>query len=443
MPTVIPKQYYVTVQYQKSVNSETNFLGFASPYTKDAGFRKRKATQEQWAYGSKAAFEIQDDDSIVALPNNLLKTTELFISNAYPKIVDNELVSGFQIARSVRRSGYSGGGNVVWRITDPRGYDLEISSENFAKLVDGCTLINGVIQEKCCWGRDGPKNILLPETSTPYLDAVKQTSRVNSTISPKDVQIGDIVNIICRDIREDEQDGVEYLGIQHALIATGDNVGYISRGAPIRIPEYNFAKTTVARTIFKLKSGKYLSVTTPKISSIVTRAEVPRTAESVSAELTAYVQNPRQSLLWYHGEVFYSPSKIKLADVTCELIKTDIVAPVGPLAIEWGKGQDLWPGSDSYYSTMLYICEHENQFWLAGVSENFTYGRHFNTTLIRIDLSDLTSHQRFIIPSVVTPRNSTSTPNEVITIIDGMNPTVYQVKVKYNGIEGIVTRVKR
>ena len=136
MAPTLPDKLYVTVQYREDSSSVDGLLGFASPYTKDAAFRKRKLTQDGWAYGNTEAVIINEDDSMHI--NGAIKLridpVALFMGNCAPKIIDNVLVAGFTIAKSVRRSsGWGGSGNVVWRIADPRGFELEIKSENFAR----------------------------------------------------------------------------------------------------------------------------------------------------------------------------------------------------------------------------------------------------------------------------------------------------------------------
>lgn len=438
MATTIPKQFYVTVQYQKAVNSETNFLGFASPYTKDAAFRKRKDTQEQWAYGSKASFEIQEDDSIVANGNNLLKTTELFISNAYPRIVDNEPVDGFQISRSVRRSGYSGPGNVVWRITDPRGYDLEISSENFAKLVDSCTLLKGVVQEKCCWGRDGSRNILLPATSEPYLDAIKQTARVNSKVSLKDLVPGDVVSVLSTQLKEDAQDNVTFLGRYYALIPTHH------QDTTRSVIVYAFSKI-IDKYVFKLANGKYIAFPTPKISSITQKTVSPLDKVTVAKELTAYVQDLKNEVGGMEFAALFSPSNIDVKKITCELIDTNVVAPVGSVPYSYG-ASDLWGEGGTQYSLPIYICEHAGQCWLGGVNTDYSGGQSTESgSLTKIDIDKLISGNTFDVLMLTEQSRYGRDARFVarkLKILAGDIVKVKKIKIKYGGDETIINGSK-
>lgn len=103
----------MTIQYRKDTTTESGHLGFASPYTKDAAFKKRKETQDRWAYGYGTTVNIDENDDITVTGGGRqggyghmeVDASTLFMTNCYPLIIDNNLIEGFQIAKSVRRSG--------------------------------------------------------------------------------------------------------------------------------------------------------------------------------------------------------------------------------------------------------------------------------------------------------------------------------------------------
>lgn len=68
--------------------------------------------------------------------------------NFQPTIIDNVPLEGFTVARSVSRSSTS---NKVWRINDPRGFQLEMSTGNFEDLLMSTTIHNGEIMAPCIW----------------------------------------------------------------------------------------------------------------------------------------------------------------------------------------------------------------------------------------------------------------------------------------------------
>lgn len=161
----IPEKYYVGI---RATSGSDIPLGFATPFGTDAAFQKRKATVDNWT-GKKdkgARFETYD----------------------------NVLLEGYRISQEVRRYGWNGG-NVVWRIEDPRGFELEISSANFASIVDCCVIDKGVIISKCIWGREGSANILLPENSGPHKEAMNFTKLAKQSVSKADLEIGQFVRM--------------------------------------------------------------------------------------------------------------------------------------------------------------------------------------------------------------------------------------------------------
>lgn len=170
----IPAQQYVGIKAERDTDS-TLPLAFATPFGTDAAFEKRKDTVDRWCRG----YGTYVDGRYVYPEINT-------------KVFDNGLMEGFRIAESIRRIGWNGG-NVVWRVVDPRGFELEISSANFARIVDCATIINGVIQGKCIWGRDGAANVLLPEASDPYQQATANTKRSTMKVDAKSLAVGDEV----------------------------------------------------------------------------------------------------------------------------------------------------------------------------------------------------------------------------------------------------------
>lgn len=143
----IPKKVYVGFQGRRTQDEVP--LGFMVPYGEDDAGTKRQATVDKWAkqvYGDAKTF------------NSI--------------IIDNAPMVGFKLGRSVRRSGWNGGGASYFRIEDPRGFELEISLENFGMIASACILERGEIMQECVWGRSGKTNILVPTNTEPYTTAV-------------------------------------------------------------------------------------------------------------------------------------------------------------------------------------------------------------------------------------------------------------------------------
>lgn len=153
---------------------EEYVLAFLTPYEKNAAGEKRQKTVDNWARGWGS------DDK---LPSKILK---------------NEMQSGYKLSEEVRRT-YWGGGNVVWRVVDPRGFEFEISSSNFAKIIEDVGVLpGGEIPGKCILGRCGAENILIPDGSKYWKQSFKDAEELekrSKTISTKDVKPGSICTL--------------------------------------------------------------------------------------------------------------------------------------------------------------------------------------------------------------------------------------------------------
>lgn len=84
----------------------------------------------------------------------------------------------------------------MFRVKDPRGFTVEIPTDNLATLLHHTTVVKGVVQESCVWGREGNNHILLPINSEPYLITLDQMDTLeNRLISLKDLKVGDWVKM--------------------------------------------------------------------------------------------------------------------------------------------------------------------------------------------------------------------------------------------------------
>lgn len=106
-------------------------------------------------------------------------------------ISDNTPTTGFYVGSSVSRWSTS---NKLFRVKDPRGFTVEIPTDNLATLLHHTTVVKGVVNEPCVWGREGNNHILLPVNSEPYLITLDQMDTLsNKLISVKDLKVGDWV----------------------------------------------------------------------------------------------------------------------------------------------------------------------------------------------------------------------------------------------------------
>lgn len=168
-----PAKHYVGFQARPSRDELP--LGFMTPHGTDKAFEKRKDTVDRWAGGWGYDGRNEAGDKLPA------------------QTYDNKPMSGFKLGRNVRRGYGWGQGNVKWRIEDPRGFELEISSPNLAQIMGFCTIQEGEILEDCIWARLGAENILVPVNSDVYRATVRNTERMSKSASLRDLNIGDSV----------------------------------------------------------------------------------------------------------------------------------------------------------------------------------------------------------------------------------------------------------
>lgn len=169
MIKIYPKLWYVTD------DTREDNLAYLCPYeTTEKGdvagnVKKMQATGRSWAGKSDT------------LNSNLGSGT----------VIDNLPTKNIYVGCSVSRWSTS---NKLFRVTDPRGFTIEIPTDNLATLLHHTTVVKGIIQEECVWGKDGNNHILLPVNSEPYkLSKEQQDTLDNKLISVKDLKVGDWV----------------------------------------------------------------------------------------------------------------------------------------------------------------------------------------------------------------------------------------------------------
>lgn len=145
---------------KRSQGQEAVPLGFLTPGGTDSAAKNRKKTVVEWTLGGYGSVQ-------VAIPPE-------------DDFKASEPISGFSLSRSIRRSSSWNGGNVVWRIEDPRGFELEISSENLGQIMSCSTVVNGEFHGKMVWARESGKNILVPVNSEVYKKAIEDTAVATS-----------------------------------------------------------------------------------------------------------------------------------------------------------------------------------------------------------------------------------------------------------------------
>lgn len=207
---------------------EVERLGFLTPDGTDKAAQKRKATVDRWA---SSQFSPYYDNRISQIREHFKKYPDSYNGVELPQEVEtmyyacrvvaskgytleNKPLAGFQLANSVRRTGWNGG-NVVWRVLHPHGIEFEISSANLSAIISESSIVNGVIQAECFFVRCGSNNVLVPvgtALAAKFLsDVIKQEqikTKAAVGLKLKDLTPGDVVE----SLPNSPVNGAVYLG---------------------------------------------------------------------------------------------------------------------------------------------------------------------------------------------------------------------------------------
>jgi len=169
-----PKQLRVTFKDQIEHECDENWniigeivlprLGFAQEYNPHVTtFAKRKQTQDEWAYADwhESCFELdgktwtkrprrtEDGLTYMRVNGEFVYEDVIVPEHLQPIVIDNVPLEDFRIQKSIARGGRYN--NKLWRVLDPRGFELEISTECFAEIVLSGVVDEGVIKGACIW----------------------------------------------------------------------------------------------------------------------------------------------------------------------------------------------------------------------------------------------------------------------------------------------------
>lgn len=106
---------------------------------------------------------------------------------------ENTPMPAFRITDIANR--YSLSPDRKWNVTDPRGFQVAISSENLLSLIQNTNIIDGLVDDVCVWARDGDNNnlYLLNCSSPEYKTYVENSKLLANRPDIKDVEVGDSV----------------------------------------------------------------------------------------------------------------------------------------------------------------------------------------------------------------------------------------------------------
>lgn len=238
---VIPAKHYVGMSHR----ADTLPLGFLTPWGEDAAAKKRMDTVDSWVntgYSKK---------------KKLAAIT-----------IDNNPMLGFKLTSGIRTGQY--GAVDKWRVEDPRGFELEISSPNLAQLLSLGTVENGEFLDQCVWGRDGGNNILLSVESEDYKEAIEFTKINSMSTSWKDVKIGNEI-ILQNGLKGKYLGKMNTISVRHPYSAKDDPGNSITASSK----PYYVIHTSTTTAIYSVGITTELHfISSPKLSQIVSTTEM-------------------------------------------------------------------------------------------------------------------------------------------------------------------------
>ena len=239
----IPAKHYVGMTKREV---EKIPLGFITPWGEDAAAKKRMTTVDTWSRQNR---------------------NKTFLE---PMTIDNVPLNGFKMTTDIRSSSY--GGVDKWRIEDPRGFELEITSHNLAQLLTVGMIDRGEIMDTCVWARDGQQNVLLSTATDEYKAAVQNTQVANMTADWKTVKIGNTV------LLQNNITGV-WLGRMFGMSVQSYSHNSLKRGQnQLTISDKSTHVIYVETPEDKNYTHKLLLVNSPKLAAITDTASMSEIA---------------------------------------------------------------------------------------------------------------------------------------------------------------------
>jgi len=173
---------------------------------------------------------------------------------------ENIPLPGFTLFKTGRKNW--GSADQTWLIIDPRGYLVRITNDNLEMILHVTGITEGLIQEKCVWAREDSqtKMILVPVSSTSYIEATKNTELIEGKVDIKEIQIGDKV------LLQNKLTGI-FMGVQSLY---GPMHGDDRTQKP---------QAFLRRQIIKVENHKYHYQTDAKILTVLEKTAKPMTRE--------------------------------------------------------------------------------------------------------------------------------------------------------------------
>ena len=223
-------KFYKQLQICFPLDTENPKLDFMSYHDNSAGCKKISETQREWAFDKpghnpilKLAFDKYvkphqyywsdeyNREAYEAGWAQYRKIHKWILSRNKFTILDNTPARGFKIGETVERWSTS---NKLFRLTDPRGFIVELSANNLVHLMMTSKIEHGEIMDECVWFRNGGNNWLMNVNSDEYQEEMRKINAVANSVKPSKLNVGDVVDLTYYgDIYED----MVYLGKRQTL----------------------------------------------------------------------------------------------------------------------------------------------------------------------------------------------------------------------------------
>jgi hypothetical protein len=206
-----PEKLYVGTEKLAEWSHEDPPLAFATPYGTDKAFEKRKDSVDGWCGDGKTW------DWVTNKETGKSERVSRVIGRKTPVVIDNVLQEGFLVDTVESRYRTN---NKWFQITDPRGFQLQISAENLLDILLRGEVSNGKFVGRYIWGRKGAVNWLTRENHQSYQLHIKPVVERKTPIP------GDVVNL--------GTSTIEYLYIGQFYIRTYEEREF-SREPPFKL----------------------------------------------------------------------------------------------------------------------------------------------------------------------------------------------------------------
>lgn len=180
---IFEKMYVGFQRDRYRTNENPRILGFAVPYDQTKASKNRQKTVDNWRQ-----------------------------KDIEPRILENSPTRGFRLLEVVSRYSTS---NKLFRVLDPRGFELEISSDNLLDIALASTIVKGEIVEECVWASSNGVYLL------PTSDARYALHKKSSKEGPTKITEGGYYTSVGNMISVFRFEGIHqhtYLDIEHKAI---------------------------------------------------------------------------------------------------------------------------------------------------------------------------------------------------------------------------------